>query len=105
MKGSWEIFTNHSFRATGATVLFNAGVPENLIQKRTGHKSLDALHTYEQVTPFQDHAVAQILSSSTNLPYNIAKGKADVLPAQPNFPISSADWEFLDNLPADAYPF
>ena len=25
-------FTNHNPRATGATVLFNAGVPENLIQ-------------------------------------------------------------------------
>ena len=61
-------FTNHSLRATGATVFFNAGVPENLIQKRMGHKSLDALHTYERVTPFQDHAVAQILSSSTTLP-------------------------------------
>ena len=53
----------------------------------------------------QDHAVAQILSSSTILPYHIAKDKADDLLAQPTFPISSADQEFLDNLPADAYLF
>ena len=43
-------FTNHSLRATGATALFDAGVPESLIQKRTGHRSLDALCTYERVT-------------------------------------------------------
>ena len=29
-------FTNHSLRATGTTTLFNAGVPEALIQKRSG---------------------------------------------------------------------
>lgn len=54
---------------------------------------------------FQDLAVGQILSSSTILPYHIAKDKADDLLAQPTFPISSADQEFLDNLPADAYLF
>ena len=44
-------FTNHSLRAIEATLLFDAGVPEMIIQKRTGHKSLDALRTYERVTP------------------------------------------------------
>ena len=29
--------TNHSLRATGATRMFNAGVPEKIIQKNTGH--------------------------------------------------------------------
>ena len=68
-----------------------------------GHKSLDALLTHGWVTPFQDHPVAQILSSSTTFPYDIAKGKADALLRQPNFSISSADVEFLDNFPPDAY--
>ena len=36
-------FTNHSLRAT---TLFDTGVPESVIQKHTGHKSLDALRTY-----------------------------------------------------------
>ena len=35
--------TNHSLRATGATRLFEANVPEKLIQERTAHKSTDAL--------------------------------------------------------------
>ena len=60
---------------------------------------------YDVGSSSQDHAVTQILSSSTILPYNIAKDKADDLLAQPTFPISSADQEFLDNLPADAYLF
>ena len=36
-------YTNHSLHATRASALFNAGVPEAVIQKRTGHKSTDAL--------------------------------------------------------------
>ena len=31
--------TNHTLRATGATALFNAGVPEKLIRDVTGHRS------------------------------------------------------------------
>ena len=29
--------TNHSLRATGAARMFDASVPEKLIQERTGH--------------------------------------------------------------------
>ena len=36
--------TNHSLRATGATALFNAGVPEKFV---TGHCS-NPLHLYER---------------------------------------------------------
>ena len=35
--------SNHSLRATGATEMFPANVPEKLIQSRTGHRSLEAL--------------------------------------------------------------
>ena len=34
-------FTNHSLRATCATQLFDASIPEALVQKQTGHKSVD----------------------------------------------------------------
>ena len=40
--------TNHSLRATGATELYMAGVPEKIIQERTGHKSTEALRMYEK---------------------------------------------------------
>ena len=32
--------TNHSLRATGASELFHANVPEQMIQERTGHKQV-----------------------------------------------------------------
>ena len=42
--------TNHSLRVTGAMRLFEANVPEKLIQGRTGHKSTDALQKYEHTS-------------------------------------------------------
>ena len=38
--------TNHSFRAYAASELFNAGVPEKVIQDCTGHGFLDGLRKY-----------------------------------------------------------
>ena len=40
-------FTNHSLRAYGATKMYQAKVPEKLIQQRTGHRSLEGLCRYE----------------------------------------------------------
>ena len=42
--------TNHSLRATGASEMFEAGVPEKIIKERTGHRSLEALRLYERTT-------------------------------------------------------
>ena len=53
--------TNHSLRATGATNLFHANVPERIIQKTTGHKSLEALRCYERVSEDQHKSVSQVL--------------------------------------------
>ena len=39
--------TNHSLRATSATHMYRSGVTEKVIQERTGHRSLEALWTYE----------------------------------------------------------
>ena len=66
-------FTNHSLRATGATTLFDANVPEAVIQKRSGHSSTKALRMYEQVTPHQDLAVSRILQSEEKLSFKVAK--------------------------------
>ena len=57
--------TNHSLRATGASELFHANVPEKMIQERTGHRSLVALRTYERTAHDQHQAVSSILSSAT----------------------------------------
>lgn len=56
--------TNHSLRATGATALYQAGVPENIIQERTGHLSLKGLRQYERTSDDQHQAVARVLAAS-----------------------------------------
>lgn len=50
--------TNHSLRATGATELYQAGVPEIIIQERTGHLSLSGLWQYEHSCDNQYEAVS-----------------------------------------------
>lgn len=58
--GMSEKKTNHSLRATGATALFSAGVPEKIIRDVTGHKS-NALELYERTSLAQKEAVSGIL--------------------------------------------
>ena len=53
--------TNHSLRATGVSNMYQAGVPEKLIQERTGHLSVDGLRHYERTTVGQQAAVSRIL--------------------------------------------
>ena len=51
--------TNHSLRVSGATRLFEVGVPEKVTQQRTSHRSLEALRMYERVTEQQELAVSK----------------------------------------------
>ncbi len=67
--GVGGIKTNHSLRATGATEMFQANVPEKIIQQRTGHRSHEALRTYERTTADQHRAVSTLLSSSSQSTY------------------------------------
>ena len=55
--------TNHSLRATGATEMFAANVPEKIIQSRTGHRSVEALRVYERPSIDQQQAVSNVLTS------------------------------------------
>ena len=57
--------TNHSLRATGASKMFAKGVPEMLVQGRTGHRSLEALRVHERPTTSQLKAVSSVLCSTT----------------------------------------
>ena len=62
--------TNHSLRATGATHMYESGVPEKLIQERTGHHSLEALQSYERSNAGQHQTVSAILSAPQQQMYN-----------------------------------
>jgi len=55
-------FTNHSLRASGATVLFQVEAPEKVIQEFTGHRSVKALQHYEKVASQQKQAACNILN-------------------------------------------
>ena len=56
--------TNHILRATRATTLFQNSVPEKVIQKVTGHRSLDALRSYEKLSSDQHAEVSKIMFSN-----------------------------------------
>ena len=91
-------FTNHSLRATGTTTLFDAGVPEALIQKRSGHKSTKALRVYERVTPEQDQAVSRILHSDTAISYKAAKAASTDQSFNPDLSYSDEDLKLFEQL-------
>ena len=75
--------TNHSLRATGASSLFTAGVPEKIIQQRSGHLSLQGLRHYERVTQQQQLAVSRVLSSSENTSFDSELEKVSDTPVEP----------------------
>ena len=52
--------TNHSLRATGASAMFRANVPEKIIREVTGHQS-NALDLYERPTLQQKQSVSRVL--------------------------------------------
>ena len=56
--------TNHSLRATGVTSMFQANVPEKIIQKTTGHRSVEALRSYERISANQYKSVSKVLMSN-----------------------------------------
>ena len=58
--------TNHSLRATGATRMYNHGIPEKTIQVRTGHKSIDGLRVYERPGLEQHQEACEALADVTN---------------------------------------
>ena len=85
--GILEKKTNHSLRASGASALFNAGVPEKLIRDVTGHRS-NALLLYERQNIEQKQAVSRVLIQGTkeNNPPTLPAIPASSFPAIPALP-------------------
>lgn len=53
--------TNHSLRATAATRLYNAGVDEQQVMERTGHRNLDGVRSYKHTSMQQNEALSDLL--------------------------------------------
>lgn len=49
--------TNHSLRATSATRLYAAGVEEQLIMERTGHRSVEGVRSFKCTSDQQEQAI------------------------------------------------
>ena len=56
--------TNHSLWATAAMEMFRCGAPEKLIQEWTGHRSIEALRSYERLDDIQHKAASSLLSNT-----------------------------------------
>ena len=69
--------TNHSLRATGATELYAAEVPEKIIQERTGHRSIEGLRLYERTSDKKHQADSNSLSSTSSSTYQAQIAKLD----------------------------
>lgn len=54
--------TNHSLRAYAVTELFKAGIPEKVIQDRTGHRSIEGLRKYERISEDQKENACKALA-------------------------------------------
>ena len=77
-------------------------MPELIVQKRTGHKSLDALYTYERITPIQEQQVAQILSDPTMVSYTTPQEHAnDIIISEEEFSVTPEE-NFWENIPMHA---
>ena len=74
--------TNHSLRATGASTMFAAGVPERIIQEVTGHRSIEALHSYERTSTEQLGNVAEVLAAKENKQFDWNLKPEPKLPAR-----------------------
>ena len=59
-------FTNHSLRTTAATRLFEAGVDEQLIMLRTGHRSATGVRSYKRTTSTLKKQTSTVLNDCTN---------------------------------------
>ena len=57
--------TNHSLRATATSRLYQSGVDEQLVMERTGHRSLEGVHSYKRTSDAQREAPSDILNGGT----------------------------------------
>ena len=71
-------FTNHSLRATAATRLYLAGMDEQLISEKTGHRS-SAIRAYKRTSACQEYELNNIITG--------AKKQKTTTPVEENTPL------------------
>lgn len=74
-------------RATGVTAMFQANVPDKVIQKTTEHSSIEALRSYERVSTQQHQAVSWVLMSNQSFEKELEPSKPTLAPIAPALPV------------------
>ncbi|XP_062588650.1 zinc finger MYM-type protein 2-like [Saccostrea cucullata] len=67
-------YTNHSLRATAATRLYDAGIDEQLITEKTGHRST-SVRLYKRTNKEQQQRVSKIIHGENQCDVAIKKAK------------------------------
>ena len=57
-------FTNHSLQRSCATNLYDNGVPEQVIQGTTGHRSVEGVRAYKRTSSAKRRKMSAILNQS-----------------------------------------
>ena len=77
-------YTNHSLRATAATLMFNAGVPEKVIADCTSRRSTKGLRHYEHTSAEQLQAAGlAVANETTYTPSDVKEQKPLALTVSP----------------------
>jgi hypothetical protein len=87
-------YTNHSLRATSATWMFSAGVPEKIIAEFTGHKSSKALQQYEHTSTAQVQAAGLAIAKETPFGHDAKAGAMDDIAAMESSAVEDVKPDF-----------
>ncbi len=76
--------TNHSLRATTASHLYHAGLDEQLIMERTGHRSIEGIRSYKRTSNEQQLQVSSLLNTHVVLDSVTAMTNSELHNPRPN---------------------
>ena len=74
-------YTNHSLRRSSASRLYDAGMPEQVIQETTGHRSSDGVKAYKCTSSSLKRKASEILQG--NLPKTKGDAKSKSMDDKP----------------------
>ena len=72
-------FTNHSIRATAVTRMYESGLTEKMIMKRSGHRSTDGVRAYQREDASAQIKVSNALTSSSSLVASTEKSLISII--------------------------
>ena len=79
--------TNHSLRATAATRLYQAGLDEQLVMERTGHRSSEGVRSYKRTSEQQaEDDVSDVLHRSMKVCTTVDRSESEANTVPTGFP-------------------